>query len=1218
MNKLFTKIATLSVGLAMAIGVGVAVGSKDAKETKAAGSGDWVQVTALSGLNTTDTYVIANNADKGYFMNGTVSSGHFQSTAFSASAPSSASAAGAFKLEAVNAGNNIYKIKLASTSKYVTASKAGSGGGVIDSSSDASGWRFLVDGTNFNAIYQKAYSNKYAAMRCYNNTSWRTYSNGNSSSVTTTSGTVFRLYKYQTATLSSISVKTSPKTSYIQGDYFDPTGLVITRTYSDSTSNDYAYAGHTSEFTFSPTTSTSLTTSHTSVTITYGGKSTSLAISVTTPKTPASLATTGQTASFEAGNTFAYGGTSTVTYTDSTSKTVTPSSFKIGNAGINPISAGTVIVPGTTVLNRNDHHGKTVYVLYEENSTTVYASYTISVAAISKISFVGGTDTGTAGGQGQSDTLTKSGISMSCDSCYTTSGAYRFYSGSTLTISSTVGNIAKIEFNMNGSYNSNLLSTSTGTYNHDDSSKGVWTGDAASIAFDLSAQARCDSVDITLASNDPLVELAPASSTEVSMLKGDSDTSVKVRVVNIASKTWTYTFDEDEDEGITTSSYISVSAGAAVSDVHTLTITTKAVGSTVLHISVSGTACTTTIPVTVAAKPASMMVTESDHETEITTLELQSGGSTKQVYWIGEDTDGNSYSIAAAQVNGEIISGSSYVSISSGAGTVITPVAAGTAVIRYSLKVLSSVYAEITVNVVDDYKTTVNSITFNSNLTDTQGDAVDTSAVFATKMANTHFGSTDTIADNEFLFSYENNRSGAEGIGVFSYDFSHGTTVDSTHKNQTIYVFTTFDSSYSGSFSITIEQKNDPLTAITITNVTNNEKEMARGTSFQLEIAYTPTNPTDGKEVVYRVDESDEGVSLTVSNAGLISVSASSGLGAALVVVESAHDETIYDWVDVSVVLETMTYVVDEEESWTIVTDPSILEDGDQIVITDEDSTVGMIPYASGNNCKTTAASGQTAISVSGNTLSSTGSAAIITLSTANSSNGTFYMNDGTNYLYAASSSGNQLKGKDSTDSSNGAWKFTYSDGKMGIVAYGSSNRNVMQYNSGDASNLLFAVYSSASYKGMQVYKKSGGATEYTVDETLFNGVHNNFGEGKTYAWDAACSSFNSTKWGSAGTTLTGISGFANYKLNLAVADANGNEIEQFLAKYDNIITKFGTSYDFLGRFAENGINHGAARIIPNPLLKGNTNTAIIVVIVSAISIVAVGGYFLLRKKKED
>ena len=85
----------------------------------------------------------------------------------------------------------------------------------------------------------------------------------------------------QEKTLSSIAVSTAPtKTTYTAGEYFDPTGLVITRNYSDSTSDTYTYANHTSDFTFSPTTSTALTTSNASVTITYGGKSCSQAITV--------------------------------------------------------------------------------------------------------------------------------------------------------------------------------------------------------------------------------------------------------------------------------------------------------------------------------------------------------------------------------------------------------------------------------------------------------------------------------------------------------------------------------------------------------------------------------------------------------------------------------------------------------------------------------------------------------------------------------------------------------------------------------------------------------------------------------------------------------------------------------------------------------------------------------------------------------------------------
>ena len=85
-----------------------------------------------------------------------------------------------------------------------------------------------------------------------------------------------------TPTLSSIAVKTAPtKTSYTEGENFDPTGLVITRAYSDESTSDWTYAGHTSDFSFTPSLSTALTTGNTSVTITYGGKSTSQAITVT-------------------------------------------------------------------------------------------------------------------------------------------------------------------------------------------------------------------------------------------------------------------------------------------------------------------------------------------------------------------------------------------------------------------------------------------------------------------------------------------------------------------------------------------------------------------------------------------------------------------------------------------------------------------------------------------------------------------------------------------------------------------------------------------------------------------------------------------------------------------------------------------------------------------------------------------------------------------------
>ena len=97
----------------------------------------------------------------------------------------------------------------------------------------------------------------------------------------TKSGTCSVVVSSNAPTLSSISVDKAPNiTTYIVGEYFDPTGLEITRYYSNSTSDIYTYANHTSEFSFSPSLSTALQKSNTSITIFYEGKSTTQAINV--------------------------------------------------------------------------------------------------------------------------------------------------------------------------------------------------------------------------------------------------------------------------------------------------------------------------------------------------------------------------------------------------------------------------------------------------------------------------------------------------------------------------------------------------------------------------------------------------------------------------------------------------------------------------------------------------------------------------------------------------------------------------------------------------------------------------------------------------------------------------------------------------------------------------------------------------------------------------
>lgn len=199
----------------------------------------------------------------------------------------------------------------------------------------------------------------------YNLTGYNYFKIINSSgSVATCTGiTVGISSQQQTKTLSSISVSTAPtKTSYTAGEYFDPTGLVITRTYSDSTSDTYTYSGHTSEFTFSPTTSTSLTTSNTSVTITYGGKSCNQSITVNAAaKTLSYISISGEKTSYTVDDTFVKP-TVTAHFSDSTSNDVTSSATF---AGYDMSVAGNY----------------TVTVSYTYGSTTKTTTYSISVTS---------------------------------------------------------------------------------------------------------------------------------------------------------------------------------------------------------------------------------------------------------------------------------------------------------------------------------------------------------------------------------------------------------------------------------------------------------------------------------------------------------------------------------------------------------------------------------------------------------------------------------------------------------------------------------------------------------------------------------------------------------------------------------------------------------------------------------------------------------------------
>lgn len=1162
MNKLFKKIVGAALGLTMAIGVGVAVSSKtnDVKPAEAASPA-----------------ILTTNTLTGTSSDGNIAWSSVKGNATAAPAIYNSGIRlyqnGAFiQLQAKN-GNKITGFTAQNTGTYATTANYAVSESAFSTSSTP---------TNAGANTSVAKKGTY------------TISGLNSTYVAIICRGTSKTTRFE---VSSISVSYTGSSIAVTGVSVSPTAASIgvggtqqltpTITPSDATDKAVTYSSSASGVASVSSTGliTGVSTGSATITVTThdGSYTATCAVTVTAPVSVTGVTLNKNSTSIEVGGTETL--TATVAPNDATNKSVT---WSTSAPGVATVSGGVV-----TAVSKGS---ATITV------TTVDGSYTatcaVTVTAPQSVIFTAGTDTGSSGGQ-YSSTISKSGISIAFSSCRNSDAPYRIYASSTTKITSTIGDIAKIEFNMNGSYSSAEFSCTSGggTYVSSDSIHGVWTGTSTEVVFTAANQTRCNSIVVTLASNDPLVELDASSATSVSMLKGDSDFTVKVHVLNIASKTWTYTFDEGGNTGLSTSSYINVSAGAAVNDVHTLTITTKAVGSTTMHISVSGTACVTSIPVTVNAKPASMTIVHGDiHEGELEIITHEY----KQVSFSGLDTDGKPYSIAAADVTPSTTSGASYVTLS---GSRITGDSQGTAVVRYTLNALTSVYAEVTVNVVDDYIETVGTPTFATDLTDTQGQSP-TVSVFTSRPGTLHSGSSTTVPFENYKFSYDQTYASAQYGSVFTYDFSHGTTVDSTHKSQTIYVFCDIDEAAHGSYTITVEQFNDPLTAITFTNVTDNAVDVVRGNTFQLEWAYTPTNPTDGKEVEFIIDDNSDGIDITVSELGLISIGASSDLGDALVIIQSTHDNSIQDYVVVSAVLGTMKYTVSEAESWTKVTNDSTLTAGDVIIVASDTKGKVLGDFTGSNkyaNEGTATFSDDSASEVTG--------ALEFTLETGSSS-GTWKLKNGTKYLYGTSTKTTLCLSDTATDVT-----ITISSGNA-TIDFGSSCRILHNVNS-----TRFSNYTSDTSSVMllpQIYLKSGGDVQMDVTETLFNGVHNNFGTGKTYEWDASCSNFDDEAWFNACDALMSITGYSNYKLNRAVGNMAGNEIEVFLAKYDAIIGKFGTTHDYLDRFAQGGINYGVRIVNPFNIIGNNGNTVVIIVVISMISVTCIGGYFFLRKRKEN
>ncbi len=140
-------------------------------------------------------------------------------------------------------------------------------------------------------------------------------------------------------------------------------------------------------------------------------------------------------------------------------------------------------------------------------------------------------------------TIVKDGVTINCTDGTVYDENYRIYQGSTLTFSTTEGNITKIEFT--GGDNSrpiSNLSTTLGTLTTD-GSNGTWEGLAPEVAFSVSAQARASEIRVYVDGEEPVIIVAAPSLPEECTF----EESLTVTITdNEGDATLYYSFDNTE------------------------------------------------------------------------------------------------------------------------------------------------------------------------------------------------------------------------------------------------------------------------------------------------------------------------------------------------------------------------------------------------------------------------------------------------------------------------------------------------------------------------------------------------------------------------------------------------------------------------------------------------------------------------------------------------
>ena len=188
-----------------------------------------------------------------------------------------------------------------------------------------------------------------------------------------------------------------------------------------------------------------------------------------------------------------------------------------------------------------------------------------------------------------------------------------------------------------------------------------------------------------------------------------------------------------------------------------------------------------------------------------------------------------------------------------------------------------------------------------------------------------------------------------------------------------------------------------------------------------------------------------------------------------------------------------------------------------------------------------------------------------------------------------------------------------------GLLSDGTTSSGTTLRHNASSGNNIWRFYTGTTGNEIALYKADGDIR--AISSTLTS-WYDNAKENEYLSCNASGTGSN-IDWDSLYETAIEMLASEDYdtlkRMSSKSSEENGNYLEDFISDYDYLVAYKGYD-DFLGRFDEGGAMYGTPRVVPMPISNiVSTNGVIaIVVVISMMTITAIGAYYFLRKRKEQ